>query len=241
MLRSIAVAAMFALVAPTLAVAQQTVPPPPNHGAPAPAPHPAAPPPPPHPAGPPPGLSTAPPRAMGPPPGGPPPGGPPIGQRSFGPHPGGPTPGGPPPGGPAVGERSFGPHPGGPLPGGPPPAGPPIGQRSFGPHPGGPPPGLATDPRFHGPPGRFVYRGREFSGVHVAPFAYPPGWGYRQWDVGAVLPPVFLSPDYYYPEWAALGLDPPPPGFEWVRYGPDLLLVDLNTGEVVDGVYGVFY
>ena len=177
---------------------------------------------------------------MGPPPGGPPPGGPPIGQRSFGPPPGGPPigqrsygppPGGPPPGGPPIGQRSFGP----------PPGGPPIGQRSFGPHPGGPPSGLATDPRFHGQPGRFVYRGREFSGVRVAPFAYPPGWGYRQWDVGAVLPPVFLSPDYYYPEWAALGLDPPPPGFEWVRYGPDLLLVDLNTGEVVDGVYGVFY
>ena len=55
-----------------------------------------------------------------------------------------------------------------------------------------------------------------------------------------VLPPVFLSPDYYYPEWAALGLDPLLPGFEWVRYGPDLLLVDLNTGEVVDGVYGAF-
>ncbi len=231
MLRSIAVAAMFALVAPTLAVAQQTVPPPPTHGAPAPAPHPAAPPPPPHPAGPPPGLSSAPPHAMGPPPGGPPPGGPPIGQRSFGP-----PPGGPPPGGPPIGQRSYGPPPGGP-----PPGGPPIGQRSFGPHPGGPPSGLATDPRFHGQPGRFVYRGREFSGVRVAPFAYPPGWGYRQWDVGAVLPPVFLSPDYYYPEWAALGLDPPPPGFEWVRYGPDLLLVDLNTGEVVDGVYGVFY
>jgi hypothetical protein len=26
-----------------------------------------------------------------------------------------------------------------------------------------------------------------------------------------------------------------------VRYGPDLLLVDVNTGQVLDVAYGVFY
>ena len=59
--------------------------------------------------------------------------------------------------------------------------------------------------------------------------------------IGAVLPPVFLASAYYYSDWAALGLLPPQPGFQWVRYGPDLLLVDVITGQVVDVVYGAFY
>jgi Ni/Co efflux regulator RcnB len=36
-------------------------------------------------------------------------------------------------------------------------------------------------------------------------------------------------------------LEPPPPGFQWVRYGPDLLLVNVVTGQVADVAYGVFY
>jgi hypothetical protein len=97
------------------------------------------------------------------------------------------------------------------------------------PHPGGP------------AAAQFVYRGHPFNRVHMAPFAYPSGWAYRRWEVGAVLPPLFLVRDYYYADWAGLGLPPPQPGFEWVRYGPDLLLVNVTTGQVVDVAYGVFY
>jgi len=139
-----------------------------------------------------------------------------------------------------------GPHPGvppapgefrGPRPGGPP------GLREFREsRPGGPPgPGEFRESRPGGPPGRFVYHGRPFNPVHVAPFVYPRGWTYRRWVIGAVLPPVFLASAYYYSDWAALGLPPPEPGFQWVRYGPDLLLVDEGTGEVVDVLYGAFY
>jgi Ni/Co efflux regulator RcnB len=69
---------------------------------------------------------------------------------------------------------------------------------------------------------------------------YPPGWQYRRWTIGVRLPPVFLAPTYVYPDWAALGLEAPPPGYAWVRFGPDLLEVNLTTGEVEDVVYGVF-
>jgi hypothetical protein len=188
MLRVLTAAALFALVAPTLAMAEELAPQ--NHGGP------------PHPGGPPGGG--APHFVPAPHPMGPPPGGPPLGARTFGPPPGGP--------------------PGGPM---------------AGPHPIGPPPGVAIGPH-PGGPGQFNYRGRTFTGVHAAPFAYPSGWEYRRWAVGAALPPVFLTQDYFYPEWAALGLDPPPPGFQWLRYGPDLLLVDVNSGEVAEVVYGVF-
>ena len=105
-----------------------------------------------------------------------------------------------------------------------------------GPHPGGP-----AGPHPGGPPGRVMYHGRAFSPVHVAPFVYPPGFGYRRWIVGAALPPLFLAPAYYYAGWAAFGLAPPQPGYQWVRYGPDLLLVNVSSGQVVDTVYGAFY
>jgi hypothetical protein len=111
-----------------------------------------------------------------------------------------------------------------------------------GPRPGGPPrPGEFRGPRPGGAPGRFLYHGRPFNRVHLAPFVYPPGWAYRRWVIGAVLPPLFLASAYYYSDWAALGVPPPQPGFQWVRYGPDLLLVNVATGQVVDTVYGAFY
>jgi len=192
MFRMLAIAAIFALALPTLAMAEEEHPP----GKPRPAaPHPG--------------------------------GAPPPGARpAFVPH--GPPPGAP-PHGPVPGPRGpmVGPHPG-------------PGPAVVGPHPG---PGPAVFGP-HGPvygPGQFSFRGHDFNRVHINPYIYPQGWGYRQWAVGAILPPLFLVPDYYYPEWAALGLEPPPPGFQWVRYGPDLLLVDVVTGQVADVAYGVFY
>jgi Ni/Co efflux regulator RcnB len=74
----------------------------------------------------------------------------------------------------------------------------------------------------------------------AAPFVYPHGWGYRRWAVGAALPPIFLGQMYWFGDWATLGLSPPQPGFQCVRYGPDLLLVNVAAGQVVDAAYGVF-
>ncbi len=48
-------------------------------------------------------------------------------------------------------------------------------------------------------------------------------------------------PLIFYGGWASLGLPPPRPGFQWVRYGPDLLLTNVPTGQIVDAAYGAFY
>lgn len=72
-------------------------------------------------------------------------------------------------------------------------------------------------------------------------FRYPRGYHYRRWNIGLILPRIFLSNYYYWNDWAALGLGPPPPGFVWVRYGPDLLLVNRYNGRIVDVIYGAFY
>jgi hypothetical protein len=39
---------------------------------------------------------------------------------------------------------------------------------------------------------------------------------------------------------AAQSDQPLPPGYAGVRFGPDLLLVNLGTDEVEDVIYGVF-
>jgi Ni/Co efflux regulator RcnB len=55
------------------------------------------------------------------------------------------------------------------------------------------------------------------------------------------LPSIFLSGTYFYDNYSPLGLGPPPPGYRWVRYGPDLLLVNVVTGRIADVVDGAFY
>lgn len=96
---------------------------------------------------------------------------------------------------------------------------------------------------WHRPPGRpghFWHRGTWLARVHGPAFHYPRGWHYRAWVVGAILPAIFIAPDYYYDDYRALGLQAPAPGYRWVRYGDDLLLVNLRTREVEDVVYDVF-
>ncbi|HEY4030574.1 MAG TPA: RcnB family protein [Caulobacteraceae bacterium] len=145
-------------------------------------------------------------------PGGQPGGGGP-GQRPGGNERPGGGPGGRPGGGP-------GPRPGGPGPG----PGP-------GPRPGGP--GFAPGPR-PGPPAGF----RPLRGGR--PFRYPRGYSYRSWGIGDVLPSIFLGSTYYFTNYASVGLGPPPRGDRWVRYGPDLLLVQRRTGRIIQVIPNAF-
>ncbi len=97
-------------------------------------------------------------------------------------------------------------------------------------------------PVVHAP---WVFHGRSFAWhpVHFPhPWVYPPGYAYRLWAVGAILPPLFWAANspYYYAGWADMGLPPPDPGFQYVQYGPDLLLVNVATGEVVQVFPGAF-
>lgn len=66
--------------------------------------------------------------------------------------------------------------------------------------------------------------------VSAPPFRYPHGYGYRRWSAGLFLPALFLRTAYYYSDYGILGLGAPPYGYRWMRYGPDLLLVDSAPG-----------
>ena len=82
-----------------------------------------------------------------------------------------------------------------------------------------------------------VYRGKR---VHAGRYAWPPGHAYGRRAIGYIMPRPFLTSAYYYSGWRALGLAAPLAGHQWVRYGEDLLLVQVATGRVVDVRYGVF-
>lgn len=105
-----------------------------------------------------------------------------------------------------------------------------------------PPPPRPRPPSWgHRPPHHFLSQGRWRPSLRGPVYRYPPGFAYRRWLSGAILPPVFLSGSYFYDNYGVLGLGPPPPGYRWVRYGPDLLLVNLATGRIADVVDGAFY
>ncbi|TPG20524.1 hypothetical protein EAH87_08570 [Sphingomonas koreensis] len=80
-----------------------------------------------------------------------------------------------------------------------------------------------------------------FRPIHRPGWNYPHGYRYRRWTIGLILPSLFLNQHYYYTDYDALGVGPPPYGYRWVRYGPDLLLVQRATGRVADVIYGAFY
>jgi Ni/Co efflux regulator RcnB len=86
----------------------------------------------------------------------------------------------------------------------------------------------------------FSYHGRSFNVIRRPAFVYPRGFEYRRWGVGQLFPGVLLAAPFFFLEYEALGLRPPPPGYRWVRYGPDMLLVDMRSRRVVDVAYDVF-
>jgi Ni/Co efflux regulator RcnB len=76
---------------------------------------------------------------------------------------------------------------------------------------------------------------------HAGIYRAPPGYHYPRWSYGGFLPAIYWGRDYWITDFLAFGLFGPPDGYIWVRYGPDALLIDQNTGEIIQVDYGVFY
>lgn len=76
--------------------------------------------------------------------------------------------------------------------------------------------------------------------VYAPAYRYPRGYSYRQWRPGLILPSLFLGSSYYFDGFGDLGLSAPPYGYRWVRYGPDLVLVDVRSGRIRDVRHGIF-
>jgi len=84
---------------------------------------------------------------------------------------------------------------------------------------------------------RYYARQRFAIGYYEAPWGYAPHlWGY-----GDRLPVAYYGARYLIDDYYDYDLYAPPYGTEWVRVGNDVLLVDMDTGEVVDVVANLFW
>ena len=87
---------------------------------------------------------------------------------------------------------------------------------------------------------RFMYHGHAYAPFRAARYGWPRGYRYERFAIGRRLPDAFFVPRYYILDYETYGVEVPPAGFQWIRYGPDLLLVDLSSGQVINVVNGVF-
>lgn len=74
---------------------------------------------------------------------------------------------------------------------------------------------------------------------YYAPYDWT--WGYRRFDIGASLSSGLWARNYWISDPYAYRLPEVYGPYRWVRYYDDALLIDLETGEVVDAVYGIFW
>lgn len=76
---------------------------------------------------------------------------------------------------------------------------------------------------------------------HAPVYRRPPGWYARRWTWGEFLPVTFWSRNYWITDFNVYDLPPPPFGAIWVRVGGDALLIDQDSGEIIEVDYGIFY
>jgi Ni/Co efflux regulator RcnB len=74
----------------------------------------------------------------------------------------------------------------------------------------------------------------------IGPYNRPAGWVARRWSYGQILPRAFWASQYIIADYWLFALEVPPAGYEWVRYGPDAILVNVVTGQILQVEYGVF-
>jgi Ni/Co efflux regulator RcnB len=74
----------------------------------------------------------------------------------------------------------------------------------------------------------------------IGPYQRPAGWVARRWSYGQYLPRAFWASQYIIADYWLFALEVPPGGYEWVRYGPDAILVNVVTGQILQVEYGVF-
>ena len=76
---------------------------------------------------------------------------------------------------------------------------------------------------------------------HLGFYYDPFGWGYSPFQIGWRLWPAYYGSRYWINDPWQYRLPYAPPGYRWVRYWNDALLVDTWTGTVVDMIPGFFW
>ena len=87
----------------------------------------------------------------------------------------------------------------------------------------------------------YNYRHHHRSLFHLGLYFDPYGWGYQPYSIGWRLWPSYYSSRYWINDPWYYRLPYAPPGYVWVRYWNDALLVDTWTGTVVDVIPSFFW
>jgi Ni/Co efflux regulator RcnB len=74
----------------------------------------------------------------------------------------------------------------------------------------------------------------------IGPYHRPAGWSAHRWVYGETLPRAFWASSYVLADYWLFALEVPPTGYEWVRDGADALLINTDSGEILQVEYGVF-
>jgi len=85
------------------------------------------------------------------------------------------------------------------------------------------------------------HRRRHRSLFHFGFYYDPFGWGYRPYSIGWRLWPSYYRSRYWLHDPWMYRLPVPPPGYRWIRYYDDALLVDTWDGRVVDVIRNFFW
>ena len=85
------------------------------------------------------------------------------------------------------------------------------------------------------------YRHHHRSLFHLGFYYDPFGWGYQPFSIGWRLWPSYYSSRYWINDPWMYRLPYAPPGYVWVRYWNDAILVDTWSGTVADVIPGFFW
>ena len=85
------------------------------------------------------------------------------------------------------------------------------------------------------------WRRHHRSHFHLGLYYDPFGWSYQPYQIGWRLWPNYYGSRYWISDPWEYRLPYAPPGYRWIRYWDDALLVDTFTGEVVDVIPNFFW
>jgi len=87
----------------------------------------------------------------------------------------------------------------------------------------------------------YNHRHRNRSLFHLGFYLDPFGWGYQRYNIGWRMWPSYYQSQYWLTDPWQYRLPYAPPGYRWVRYWDDAVLVDTWSGQVVDVIYNFFW
>ena len=85
------------------------------------------------------------------------------------------------------------------------------------------------------------HRRRHHSWFHLGFYYDPFGWGYSPYSIGWRMWPAYYGNRFWINDPWYYRLPYAPPGYQWVRYYNDAVLVDTWSGEVADVIYNFFW